>query len=963
MKVKYKIILILIFVILAVSLSISLFILEQEQTEKIELLKNQAKINSKILAGLTSNIYLMSGGNIRAARVDSKEMLLEMKPLMKEGLISADVVLLSSKEKYNGLTLAAITDMDTEGMPRFDSEKLEKEEAERLRQHPGFFIRTIPAIEGAVYEFVARKGLPQSSTQCSGRLLFSEQRILAPLKVLRLKIFVAIFAAVVIVGLLGLLLSLFISKPIDRLTSGVKRIGDGDFDYQLPVKSRDEIGKLAQTFNHLVQVVKLEMGELESANKDLKRLDRIKDDFLANMSHELRTPLYGIIGLAESLSNGAAGKLNKEVVDNLSLMTASGKRLSHLVNDILDISQLRHRDIILQRTTVDLHSLTQVVISIVQPLAVNKSLKVENRVAPGEIYVNGDESRLQQIVLNLVDNAIKFTEQGTVTVYTEKLPRKNQVLFNVADTGIGIALENHEKIFGLFEQADGSISRSHGGTGLGLAISKKLVELHGGEIWVESEPGIGSRFSFAIEEAAPPAPEALEENNQQTAPIMEESPWDAGEAAAAVEDEAAGDYELPDELQVYSHDIPEISEIPGNITPGVSIFSSETSSKAPHETEAKKILLVDDEPVNIRVLENHLGLKGYKTITANSAGEALEYLEENELPDLVILDVMLPRMSGYDVCRLIRERHSRHELPVLMLTAKNKPGDIVTGLGAGANDYLTKPVDSRELLARVGGLISLKRSVQVHDELNILKRDLQIAHEIQQSLLSEDVPGSDLYEISVLYRPMYELGGDFYDIRVFDDTTIGLLIADVSGHGIPAALISSMLKIAHSFHRDDARDPALLLKKINQTMHDFTHDQFITSCYAYIDLAAMKMIQANAGHCPIVICGRNGEQRLLNEANGMPIGWVPDESYTNIDCGLAAGDRVVFYTDGIVEARNPENKQYGDKRFYGNIKDLRHRTSREFTDDIFDSINEWVETSESQGLDDDATIIVLDVAD
>jgi len=137
-----------------------------------------------------------------------------------------------------------------------------------------------------------------------------------------------------------------------------------------------------------------------------------------------------------------------------------------------------------------------------------------------------------------------------------------------------------------------------------------------------------------------------------------------------------------------------------------------------------------------------------------------------------------------------------------MLTARNKPGDIVTGIEAGANDYLTKPVDRQELLARVNNLVSLKLSVRDHEELVSIRRDLKIAHDIQRALLTREMPANSAFDIALKYIPMYELGGDFYDVRMIDDNTLGVLLADVSGHGIPSALICSMLKVAMSFHRD-----------------------------------------------------------------------------------------------------------------------------------------------------------------
>ena len=192
-----------------------------------------------------------------------------------------------------------------------------------------------------------------------------------------------------------------------------------------------------------------------------------------------------------------------------------------------------------------------------------------------------------------------------------------------------------------------------------------------------------------------------------------------------------------------------------------------------------------------------------------------------------------------------------------MLTVKNKPEDIVTGLDAGANDYLTKPFNKEELIARVNTLISLKTSIKVHDELNIIKRVIFIAHEIQQSLLPLEMPISDNFVIAARYEPMYDLGGDFYEFQIKEENKIGVLIADVSGHGIPAAFISAMLKVIFFFYKDEYDNPSSIMEKVNAAMCNYTNSQFVTACYMYIDFDKKKLYQSNAGHWPLVLWREN----------------------------------------------------------------------------------------------------------
>ena len=389
---------------------------------------------------------------------------------------------------------------------------------------------------------------------------------------------------------------------------------------------------------------------LEQQVEELQKVDRLKDEFLANTSHELRTPLHGVIGLAESLSGGAAGKLPSKVNKDLDMIVSSARRLSGLVDNILDFSKIRNEKMNLTLKPVGLRSLTDVVITISKPLLGDKNVRLINAVS-GEIpLVQADEDRLQQILFNLVGNAIKFTETGTVEVSAEVVNKMVEI--HVSDTGIGIAEDKLDRIFESFEQADGSTSRIYGGTGLGLAITKELVTLHGGEISVTSVAGKSSNFVFTLPIAA---------------------------------DQALSDEE----------------------TAKVARPHLETSSKAESTRPARSraggynILAVDDEPVNLRVLENYLSMENYNIITANSGMEALKILEEHHRIDLVLLDIMMPNMSGYEVCSKIRSRYPVQSLPVIFLTARTRVTDLVEGYQAGANDYLVKPLTKGELLARV----------------------------------------------------------------------------------------------------------------------------------------------------------------------------------------------------------------------------------------------------------------------
>ncbi len=391
-----------------------------------------------------------------------------------------------------------------------------------------------------------------------------------------------------------------------------------------------------------------ELEQQQLVNERLRQIDKLKDEFLANTSHELRTPLHGIVGIIESLMDGAAGPPSAEMRNNFQMIIASGKRLTSLVSDILDFSTLKTHMLELDQRPVDLHTLTDVVMQLSKSLIAGEALVLKNEIAPTLAAVAGDENRIQQIMHNLISNAIKFTESGKVTVFAEQ--HGDTIKIAVVDTGIGIPADQLDRIFQSFEQVDTSMAREYGGVGLGLNITRQLVELHGGRIWVESEPGKGTRFVFTL-------------------PVSSET------------------------VQTHAFEEPIVHAINGTSAEAVSTVVESEEAKA-------HILIVDDEPVNLQVLVNQLSMHHYSVTKVTNGPDALQAANLRK-PDLVLLDVMMPRMSGYEVCQKLREKYPPNELPIVFLTAKNQVADLVEGLSFGANDYLIKPFSARELLARI----------------------------------------------------------------------------------------------------------------------------------------------------------------------------------------------------------------------------------------------------------------------
>ncbi len=406
---------------------------------------------------------------------------------------------------------------------------------------------------------------------------------------------------------------------------------------------------------------------VEALSKRLRILDGLKDEFIANTSHELRTPINGIIGLSDSLIDGVTGNLPIETIDNLQLISSSAKRLSSLINDILDYSKLRRKEIAITEKNIDLRQMVAVVLTVIQTTIPLKEIELINAIDDPFPLVRGDEDRLQQILYNLIGNAVKFTEKGFVKISAEE--RKDHVVVLIEDTGTGIPEHLFNDIFRSFEQGDGTIDRQYGGTGLGLPITKKLVELQGGRISLQSVEGKGSVFSFTMKKSA-----NLENSCDEPAIISRTVMYSSRTC----------------------------------LDMNKSIQEMRTTSA---DNTGERILIVDDETINIQVLQNYLSIERYQADYATNGLDAIRMIETENF-DLILLDIMMPRMSGYEVCREIRKSHTTYELPVLMLTARNQNHDMVAAFQSGANDYLVKPIDRLELIARIQTQLSLRHAVK-----------------------------------------------------------------------------------------------------------------------------------------------------------------------------------------------------------------------------------------------------------
>jgi len=400
--------------------------------------------------------------------------------------------------------------------------------------------------------------------------------------------------------------------------------------------------------------------KVEQKARELASSSRYKSEFLANMSHELRSPLNSLLILARSLADNDEGNLTSEQVEEADIIHNSGTELLHLINDILDLSKVEAGQLDIHEDTISIEPFCQSLAASYTALAADKGLdfRVETNSALPALMVS-DEQRLGQILKNLISNALKFTTEGEVVLAVE--PKDDDTIaFAVRDTGIGIPPEKQLAIFEAFQQADGSTTRQYGGTGLGLTISRKLAELLGGAIEVESEAGQGATFTVKL-------PGGM----------------------LNVEDECRM-LKVEGEQETTRHD------------------SDASNFKIQFQDSTFNILIVDDDMRNTFAIGNLLKKAGLTVVMAADGLQALKRVEENPDIDLILMDMMMPNMDGYEATAKIRAMDEYKDLPIIALTAKAMGEDRRKCLDAGANDYLAKPVEKEPLLEMMGRMLNVE---------------------------------------------------------------------------------------------------------------------------------------------------------------------------------------------------------------------------------------------------------------
>ena len=720
-----------------------------------------------------------------------------------------------------------------------------------------------------------------------------------------------------------------------------------------------------------------EKEKSEAQKKAFDALDKAQKKiikFVMNASHELRTPGIAILGFAENILDGSKGEVPQPILRSLFTIKNSTTRFIGQISNMLDITKIMsEKSTFSDAETFDPREVVKHVIETSGGLVIEEPIEIDSNIPDNIPLVFTGKKELTQVLLNLVGNAIKFTEQGSITI--SAMHSNNILEFTVTDTGIGIKPENTDRIFEMFEQEDDSTGRKYGGSGLGLAIVKGIVEFYSGSIRVESVYGEGSKFIFSV-------------------PISE------NQNTSQVDSSASSITELTYTDEYHSKD--KLSKIYCEHNSGVGT----------------RILIVDDEPTNVETLIEQLA-DDYHILAVPDGQTALDVLNSFN-PDSILLDIMMPGINGFEVCRKIRKHNNGYDCPIIMLTAKVQDEDLVEGFNAEANDFIKKPWKKIELKKRVQASITMRELVKSLLDSVRQQQELLTATTVQQLLIPAKSPNLTGINIAQIYQPASETGGDWYDFRFHEDTNnLDVLIADVTGHGVQAAIITAIVagwfkgssafkiiidaviselkrkghdqlqRILEVIENHREMSPGESLSLFSDLLYNITDGLYpVTFCYSTFDFNNMTISLSVAAHTPVIHIRPGGftnedeKERKKKRAfplirdiqpkkRGNHLGGKYGNLYQEEIFPIKNGDIFLLYTDCLVESESPkDDKQFGVRRLKNILTNaVENKLSLdEMLSNIQEELKKYVlgstyDPSKDQRViyDDDLTVILVQV--
>jgi signal transduction histidine kinase/ActR/RegA family two-component response regulator len=511
--------------------------------------------------------------------------------------------------------------------------------------------------ELSLWEYKGQQVLwvPLFATEKSGPLWVGRSVDPSPIVKLRnaieLRVISIVLGLLVVVLMIARLIAVRAERLGHELTEGISRVMEHNEVVRFSWKRPEELHELGENLTRLAETNAEHSKALLDYARELEETNRFKSEFLANVSHELRTPLNSILLLSKMLADGDRNRNSAELAKQARVIHDAGTDLKALIDNILDLSRIEAHQMTLMRDNVNLRTVLEGVLELMKPQYAEKGLGLTLEIDPdAPEHVQTDREKLRQILINFLSNAVKFTREGVVTVRLASCAAIDNdrfaICLSVIDTGIGIPADKQQVIFEAFKQADGSTSRRFGGTGLGLAISRELASLLGGEIRVESQPGAGATFTLLLPAVMPEDRDVVEGRTPS----------------------AGGKQDMIAEAVIPEADY-----------------------------HGARVLLVDDDMRNLLAMIPLLERWGIMVMAAGDGHEALETINSGGDFDLVLMDIMMPELDGYEVTRRIRSQPKFAHLPVIALTARAGADDRRCCLEAGANECLVKPVEPRDL--------------------------------------------------------------------------------------------------------------------------------------------------------------------------------------------------------------------------------------------------------------------------